>query len=376
VAGVNQETLYGRIDLALSWSEQQLPQRDRTKHVHGIHPSLGKFVPQLAEELLRRHLEPGQTVLDPFCGSGTTLVEAAALGMHGVGCDVSAFHVRMARTKLAEHDLDAAETGLRATLERTRALVDDAGFEPEVPAYVARWYAPRAQRELLAYRAAIADGPERALAELVLTRAARSARLVPHFDLESAREPVSESYHCHKHKRTCHPTPEAMRFLRRYTADVLERTRAFAACRQPVRSTVLHEDVREADLPTPIDGIVTSPPYVGVIDYHGQHAYAYALLGLSERSGAEIGSARRGSTRTAVRAYVDDMASALAAAARPLPAGAPVVIVVNDRRGLYDEILERAGLSLESQLLRHVNRRTGRRAGEYFEEVLTARVPA
>jgi hypothetical protein len=139
---------------------------------------------------------------------------------------------------------------------------------------------------------------------------------------------------------------------------------------------VLHEDVRDADLAAPIDGIVTSPPYVGVIDYHGQHAYAYALLGLAERSGAEIGSARRGSTRTAVRAYVDDMASALTAAARPLPPGAPVVIVVNDRRRLYDEILERAGLSLESRLLRHVNRRTGRRAGEYFEEILTARVPA
>jgi hypothetical protein len=53
--------------------------------------------------------------------------------------------------------------------------------------------------------------------------------------------------------------------------------------------------------------------------------------------------------------------------------GGPVVIVVNDRRELYPEILERAGLTLERRHRRHVNRRTGRRAGEYFEDVLVAR---
>ena len=52
---------------------------------------------------------------------------------------------------------------------------------------------------------------------------------------------------------------------------------------------------------------------------------------------------------------------------------APVLIVVNDRRDLYPEILARAGLRLEERLRRHVNRRTGRRAGEYYEDVLVAR---
>jgi hypothetical protein len=50
-----------------------------------------------------------------------------------------------------------------------------------------------------------------------------------------------------------------------------------------------------------------------------------------------------------------------------------VVIVVNDSRGLYDGILTEANLELEERLLRHVNRRTGRRNGEYYEEVLIAR---
>jgi hypothetical protein len=52
--------------------------------------------------------------------------------------------------------------------------------------------------------------------------------------------------------------------------------------------------------------------------------------------------------------------------------GGRVVIVVNDRRGLFPGILDRAGLRLEQRYSRHVNRRTGRRAGEYFEDVLVA----
>ena len=51
----------------------------------------------------------------------------------------------------------------------------------------------------------------------------------------------------------------------------------------------------------------------------------------------------------------------------------PSLVVVNDRRDLYPEILARAGLELEERLRRHVNRRTGRRAGEYYEDVLVAR---
>ncbi len=52
---------------------------------------------------------------------------------------------------------------------------------------------------------------------------------------------------------------------------------------------------------------------------------------------------------------------------------APVVIVVNDSRNLYPQILNEAGLVLEERLRRHVNRRTGRRAGEFFEDVLVCR---
>ena len=122
-----------------------------------------------------------------------------------------------------------------------------------------------------------------------------------------------------------------------------------------------------------LDAVLTSPPYPGLIDYHEQHRYAYELLGLDDRRERELGAAASGTSCAALDAYVAGVAESLARAAEALRPEAPVLVVVNDRRDLYPEILERAGLRLEERLRRHVNRRTGRRAGEYFEDVLVVR---
>jgi hypothetical protein len=208
---------------------------------------------------------------------------------------------------------------------------------------------------------------------VILSRAARSARLTTHFDLDFPSEPVLGPYHCHKHERTCRPVDEAAKFLARYTADTVTRLRAFAAFRGGGAVHVLHADARTVELPVSPQGVITSPPYPGLIDYHEQHRYAYELLGLEDRSADELGPAARGTAKTALHAYVEGMVEVFGRSAAQLPAGAPVVIVVNDSRGLYPEIVERAGLRLEQRLIRHVNRRTGRRAGQFFENVLVCR---
>ena len=136
---------------------------------------------------------------------------------------------------------------------------------------------------------------------------------------------------------------------------------------------MLHGDARELELAGSFDAVVTSPPYPGLIDYHEQHRYAYELLGLDDLRAREIGAAASGTSQAAMAAYTDGITAVLASCAAALKPRGRVVVVVNDRRELYPEILERAGLSLEQRYQRHVNRRTGRRAGEYFEDVLVAR---
>ena len=209
---------------------------------------------------------------------------------------------------------------------------------------------------------------------VVLARAARSARLTAHFDLDFPRVPQRDPYWCHKHKRECRPIDRAEHFLRRYALDTLKRIKEFARVRARGReATVLHGDARELEWGGGFDAVVTSPPYPGLIDYHEQHRYAYELLDLDDRRERELGAAARGTARGALDAYSDGIAASLARAADALRPGAPVLVVVNDRRDLYPAIVERAGLRLEDRLRRHVNRRTGRRAGEYFEDVLVLR---
>jgi hypothetical protein len=100
---------------------------------------------------------------------------------------------------------------------------------------------------------------------------------------------------------------------------------------------------------------------------------AYGLLELADRRELEIGAAAWCTSQVALEAYRAGIVPVLANALPSLASVAPVLIVVNDRRDLHPEILARAGLRLESRPRCHVNRRTGRRAGEYFEDVLVAR---
>ncbi len=363
-----QDALYAGIDLALSWSERDLPERERTKHVHRLHPYLGKFIPQLVEVLLSRYFRPGQHVLDPFAGSGTTLVQALESGLDATGVDVAAFNCLLMEVKTRAYNPFVLEQELRAA----HARVGEAyGERPS--AFVRRWYAPRAARELLGFRAFVDEYEHADVLRVVLARAARSARRTTHFDLDFPREPQLEPYWCHKHRRECRPVETAAQFLGRYTLDTLARLKEFTRVRARGRSaTVIHGDVREEELGR-FDGILTSPPYPGLIDYHEQHRYAYELLRLDDRRELEVGAAAAGTSRAALAAYCDGIVMALLNAKRSLRKGAPVLIVVNDRRDLYPEILERAGLRLEERLRRHVNRRTGRRAGEFFEDVLISR---
>ena len=369
--GRTQAALYAEIDLELSWSEDELPQVERTKHVHGLHPYLGKFVPQLVETFLRRYFPPGSCVYDPFAGSGTALVEANAFGADAIGCDISAFNCLLTGVKTARYSLGELELGLRGALDEARREPAHGSATP----WLERWFAPRALAELLAYRAAAARLPEpqASVGRVILARAARSARLTTHFDLDFPKAPTTEPYRCFKHKRTCRPTEEAAKFLSRYTADTIRRIRAFAAVRSTRTVTVLHDDARTVRLPAQPDGVFTSPPYPGLIDYHEQHRYAYELLGLVDRRDEEIGAAAAGRTRRAVEAYVQAMSDVFTNTRAQLAPGAPVLIVVNDSQALYGRILDTAGLEVEDRITRHVNRRTGRRAGEYFEDVLVCR---
>jgi hypothetical protein len=100
-------------DLNWDLSFAELREKDTTKHVHRLHPYKGKFIPQLVEYFLDEkttefkktaYFKPGDTVLDPFMGSGTTLVQAGELGLNSVGIDVSQFNYEMSKVKTGTYE--------------------------------------------------------------------------------------------------------------------------------------------------------------------------------------------------------------------------------------------------------------------------------
>ena len=372
----------------LSWTERELPQRLRTKHVHGLHPYLGKFIPQLVEIFLRYYFEPGQRVLDPFVGSGTTLVEANVLGIRSVGIDISEFNCLLSRVKTAKYELGLLRREIFDILERVKRAVSlQLSLQlPLMPAvrektveyiaaseYLERWYAPQARLELLTYRSLIPEYEYQDVLKVILSRAARSARRVPHYELDWPKEPVREPYYCHKHKRICYPVTEALKFLERYSYDVYRRIRAFQTLRKEVEVRVIHGDARTVQLEGQFDGILTSPPYVGLIDYHEQHRYAYELLGLRDLSCLEIGPLSEGQSERAKASYVRDMVEVFRNLLPYIRENGVIIFIVNDKFGLYDKIISSTGLRLEKRITRQVNRRTGRRSSEFGEDILIMR---
>jgi len=368
-----QEALYRELDLALSWSERELPERERTKHVHRLHPYLGKFIPQLVEALLERYVTAGGRVLDPFAGSGTTLVQALESGYDATGVDIAGFNSLLMRVKTRPYNLDALRRDLLFAHECAEQFRPRGRYPANASSYVRSWFAPAAAEELLHFRVLVERVGHPDVLRVILARAARSARMTTHFDLDFPRAPQTTGYWCYKHRRECRPVEDARRFLLRYTLDTLNRIEQFASLREPTSvAEVLHGDARALDLRGPYDGVVTSPPYVGLIDYHEQHRYAYELLDLDQARDRELGRPARGASRAAIAEYVEGIAAVLRRVRETLNLGAPLCIVVNDRRDLYPVILDRAGLRIEERLERHVNRRTGRRAGEYFESIIVA----
>jgi 16S rRNA G966 N2-methylase RsmD len=362
--------------LNLNWREKDLPEVERTKHVHRLHPYLGKYIPQLVEIFLRK-FQP-ETVYDPFAGSGTTFVEAQSLGIASVGCDVSAFNCLLAKVKTDFYNLAALEREVRDILLRlnerlSKSLFCDAPFQAETDsAFLKKWFHPKALNQLLCFRDLISDYQYQDVFKIILSRSARSARMTTHFDLDFPKHPQTEPYYCYKHSRTCSPTQDALGFLNRYALDTVDRIKEFSSLAKRAKVTILNQDARFAKLPE-FDLVITSPPYVGLIDYHEQHRYAYELLGLPFQSEQEIGAAFKGSSQAAKRKYGEEIGQVIANIRLHLSPRGRVVIVVNDKHSIYSEIMKLNGFCIEQRLKRHVNRRTGRRAGDFFEEILICR---
>ena len=455
------EKLGEDLNWRLSFSEYK--EAETTKHVHRLHPYKGKFIPQLVEYFLDDHTDefkkevffkPGDIILDPFCGSGTTLVQANELGIHAVGVDISAFNSLISNVKIDKYNFqDIYESARKITnnllefqqdknnvefeeklLEELKIFNDKYFPSPEYKFRVRnkdideKTYGPEKENEFLnIYRSlideykipllqkndnsfldkwylqvirdeidfmfeqvkSISDLHVKKILSIILSRTIRSCRATTHADLATLKKPVSETYYCRKHGKICKPLFTIINWWNRYYKDTINRITTFRKLRTDTMQICLTGDSRNIDLIAAIEkkkpelsellkknkikGIFSSPPYVGLIDYHDQHAYSYDLFGFERNDDLEIGRLYHGQGREARESYVKGIAEVLVNSRSYLADDFDIFLVANDKYSLYPLIAEKSGMGIIKQYKRPVLNRTERDKGAYSETIFHIR---
>lgn len=323
-------------DVAPAGSEADEPER---AHVHGFHPYPARMHPVTASRLVTAFTEPGGRVLDPFCGSGTVLVESMLASRMPLGTDLNPLAVRLARlktTKVTEADVERFVAGAAAIAEladtRRKAR---AGASRRFPTEDVQAFAPHVLLELDSIRAAL----ERAIPNSPKL----DADVVPalYLSLSAVLTKVSkkqgDTSEEHGEKRLA--AGYATKLFVKKVKELGTRLLAFSALlpadyKRPRvvqgDATVL-TDVAEAS----IDAIITSPPYAGTYDYLAHHEMRLRWLGLDARDLAqgELGARRDyaplGADHAEAR-YRDEIGKLLEACARVAKPGGRLVLLMAD----------------------------------------------
>lgn len=443
------------INWALSFEEYK--ESETTKHVHRLHPYKGKFIPQLVEYFLDDHVDDfkkkvyfkkGDIVLDPFCGSGTTLIQANELGIHSIGVDVSPFNTFISNVKVTKVDIQKLEEVLsdiinkldaftknKKNIQFEKALLEELNrfnsryfpspeFKKRVRAkeiddkvygknkeleflpiykqllkayninlqhsksdkFLDTWYINPIKEEIyfvFDLIKQIEDKDIKKVVALILSRTIRSCRATTHSDLATLKEPQLNPYYCKKHFKICKPLFSMKSWFNRYSKDTVKRLKEFDNLRGDAFSKCLVGDSRNIDLyeklkdepfkdilqKQKIKGIFSSPPYVGLINYHEQHEYAYELFGFERQDELEIGPLFKGKGAKAREEYVEGISQVLINAKKYLAKNFDIFLVANDKFNLYPIIAKKAALKIVNEFKRPVLNRVEKDRNPYSESI-------
>ena len=119
-----------------------------------------------------------------------------------------------------------------------------------------------------------------------------------------------------------------------------------------------------------IRGIFSSPPYVGLIDYHQQHAYAYEIFGFERKDDLEIGPLIKGQGKEARESYTQGIAEVLRNCKKYLQDNYDIFLVANDKFNLYPKIAELSEMRIVNRFKRPVLNRVEKDRDTAYAETI------
>jgi len=318
--------------------------------VHGFHSYPARMHPETAARLIARLSRAGETVLDPFCGSGTVLVEARRAGRRGLGYDVNPLSRELSWLKTLGPD-DAWLATLGEEAERVAAHADErrkqkAGATQRYGDADRAQFAPHVLLEL--------DGLRDGIKLARNTEQRRALFLLLSALLTKVSQKSGDSSVHVTEKRVA--PGFASRFFVKKTAELCRQLAAYRRslpADAPEAGCTLGDARKLPGLaPASVTLVVSSPPYPGVYDYLTHHDDRLRWLGLPTRDfeALEIGSRRELSADSfgpALARWERDLAATLGALARGLTADGRAVLVIADStlagKPLYAErVVEKA----------------------------------
>lgn len=285
---------------------------------HALHPFPAKFPPQLPRIFIEFMTNPGDIVLDPMMGSGTTLHEAAILGRTAIGSDIDPLALRISLAKmnwinpstiekLGMKIIDRAQKQLLESPDRLRMQIYER-FDTSSLTFIEYWFAQITQLELMALIQEI-EKIEDPILRNYFTIVFSSVIITKSGGVSLARDLAHTRPHLVPDKEPREAVYEFRKRLKRNLQIHSYSTNSggkFLLCEGDAMRLPLREES--------VDLVVTSPPYASnAIDYMRAHKFSLVWLGfqidqLGELRGSYVGGeSLRGIDLLPMPAYVDQI---------------------------------------------------------------------
>ncbi len=268
---------------------------------HNFHAFAAKFPPQLPRFFIERLTRPGEVVLDPMMGSGTTIVEAMIAGRKSIGYDIDPLAIQIASiktAKLKKNEIQRAYSELMDDIEYVLRNSPQAEeelekrFDADTKAFLDYWFFPETQKELMTILLGIERLPANnirdffklAFSSIIITKSGGVSR---------ARDLAHTRPHLDKTKIPRSAMEAFSQRVSKLSNSLNEFTDAFE------KPAIKQCDAKNIPLQdSSIDLVVTSPPYANAIDYMRAHKFSLVWSGSPLKTLADLRSRYIGAERS------------------------------------------------------------------------------
>ncbi|SDN51151.1 site-specific DNA-methyltransferase (cytosine-N4-specific) [Fictibacillus solisalsi] len=302
---------------------------EKANLTHNFHPYPAKFIPQMPREIMNYlNITKGSKILDPFCGSGTTLVEACLLGIDSVGVDsnpIAILSSKVKSTPLNENQLSTLDSFLNSLMLQ-KANVDYEIADEKLNNFKNRdhWFERNMFIELMYIKGLISTLDDIQVKDFF--RLALSSIVVKCSNQDSDTRWVARSKDL--------PNGYAFDSFIKKSNDMINRIKEFSNAQKGI-SQVFYGDSRNLSFleNNVIDHIITSPPYLNSFDYYLYHKLRMFILGYDHKEAQEleIGSRNKHNDKKhGMNTYFDSIKEVFTESYRVLKPNGICCVVIGD----------------------------------------------